>query len=292
MAPTKAHKKHTRPKHRSTLSLQKTEVIINVYDLLAPGRWSNLFWHLGTSLLHSGVVINGREYAYGGHDRQGVTGVYWTKPRSEPPGGTFRCEILHGFTLATPAEIDAIIRSTSEEFLGPSYNLLTKNCNHFTAFLCLKLTGRPGPSWLNRAATIGVALPCIVPREWIEPPDYDTGDGELLLLDEETPGSRASESEPNDGGDDDSYDGHFAAHDERSSMLRRSSSQQIHLVGSDSSMAGARSTGGERSLFDESSGNDDGSEHSRRSGKNKARSGPMRDAAGHALPPSERLPGM
>jgi len=98
----------------------------------------------------------------------------------EPPGGTFKTEILQGFTLASQIEIDAIIREASEEFLGTSYNLLTKNCNHFTSYLCQKLTGRPGPGWLNRAASIGVALPCVVPRDWIEAPDFETADGELL----------------------------------------------------------------------------------------------------------------
>ena len=64
----------------------------------------------------------------------------------------YRTEILHGFTFATQAEIDQIIKSTSEDFPGTSYNLLTKNCNHFTQSLCERLTGRKGPSWLNRAA--------------------------------------------------------------------------------------------------------------------------------------------
>ncbi|KAK4659408.1 hypothetical protein QC762_109930 [Podospora pseudocomata] len=180
----------SRPSHRSTLSLQKTEITIHVYDLLPPGKLSNTLWALGTSLLHSGVVLNNKEYAYGGHDRPGLTGVYWTKPLTLPPGGTFRTEILHGFTLATEAEIDSIIRRASEEFLGTSYNLLTKNCNHFTSYLCEKLTGRPGPGWLNRAASIGVALPCVVPREWIEAPDFEThnrgGGGGGLLEGEES----------------------------------------------------------------------------------------------------------
>ncbi|KAI0125473.1 PPPDE putative peptidase domain-containing protein [Xylariales sp. AK1849] len=166
--------------HRSTLSLSRTEVIINVYDLLPPGRLSSVLWTIGSSLLHTGVVVNNREYAYGGHDRANTTGVYWTSPRTSPPGGTFRTEILHGFTFATPAEIDTIIRSTSEAFPGTSYNLLTKNCNHFTQTLCERLTGRRGPGWLNRAAQIGVALPCVVPRDWIEPPDFGTADGELV----------------------------------------------------------------------------------------------------------------
>lgn len=143
-----------------------------------------MLWTFGASLLHSGVVINGREYAYGGHDKRGMTGVYWTKPRIEPPGGTFRCEILHGFTVRPQADLDNIIKEASEAFQGTAYNLLNKNCNHFTQYLCEKLTGRQGPGWLNRAASIGVALPCVVPKEWIAPPDFETADGELVDEDE------------------------------------------------------------------------------------------------------------
>lgn len=139
----------------------------------------------GSSLLHTGVVINNKEYAYGGHDREGTSGVYWTKPRMEPPGGTFKCEILHGFTFQPAQEIENIIKDTSLKFQGTSYNLLGNNCNHFTSYLCERLTSRPAPAWVNRAASIGVALPCVVPREWIEPPDHDTADGELLEEDDE-----------------------------------------------------------------------------------------------------------
>ncbi|KAK7992548.1 hypothetical protein PG996_012420 [Apiospora saccharicola] len=171
--------------HRSTLSLTRTEIVINVYDLLPPGRLASVLWTFGSSLLHTGVVINGREYAYGGHDHPNTTGVYWTAPQTVPPGGTFKTEILQGFTFAPQHEIDQIIKSTSEDFPGMAYNLLTKNCNHFTQSLCERLTGQKGPSWLNRAASIGVALPCMVPRDWVEPPDYGTADGALVEEDED-----------------------------------------------------------------------------------------------------------
>ncbi|MCJ1372143.1 hypothetical protein MMC20_003365 [Loxospora ochrophaea] len=184
-APTRKSSRHSSGHGRSSSSLPKTQIVINVYDLLPPGKLSSLLWTLGSSLLHTGVVIKDREYAYGGHDQQGLSGVYWTKPRLEPPGGTFRCELLQGFTFRSSKEIDAIIKDVSQQFQGPSYNLLSNNCNHFTSFLCKQLTGQPAPSWLNRAATIGVALPCVVPREWIAPPDHDTADGELLDEDEE-----------------------------------------------------------------------------------------------------------
>lgn len=67
-------------------------------------------------------------------------------------------------------------RKASKEFTGPSYNLLTRNCNHFTSHLCQALTGQPAPVWINRAASIGVALPCVVPAGWIEPPECEIDD--------------------------------------------------------------------------------------------------------------------
>ena len=167
--------------------------------------------------MHSGVVINGKEYAYGGHDRRGVTGVYWTRPRTEPPGGSFRTEILQGFTFATQAEIDAIVRHCSDEFQGPAYNLLTRNCNHFTSHLCQKLTGRPGPAWLNRAASIGVALPCVVPRDWIEPPDHEGVDGELLSDDRH--GEHEDDEDDSENHDDDDDDDDIHGDSEQTGML-------------------------------------------------------------------------
>jgi len=188
MPRTQKKPKSKRPKAQSPpSSFEKTEVLINVYDLLPPGKLATTLWWLGSSLLHTGVVIKAlnREYAFGGHDRPNVSGVYWTKPGMEPPGGIFRSELLQGFTFKSDVEIEEIVLEVSQRFTGPSYNLLSNNCNHFTNFLCEKLTNKAAPSWLNRAASIGIALPCMVPREWISPPDHDTADGELLEEDEE-----------------------------------------------------------------------------------------------------------
>ncbi|KAI0485241.1 DUF862-domain-containing protein [Xylariaceae sp. FL0804] len=237
--------------HRSTLSLSRTEIVINVYDLLPAGRLSSVLWTVGASLLHSGVVINGKEYAYGGHDKRATTGVYWTVPHTEPPGGTFKTEILHGFTFATQAEIDAIVHRASDDFLGTQYNLLTKNCNHFTSYLCEKLTGRPGPGWLNRAASIGVALPCMVPRDWIEPPDFGTADGELL------------EDE------DDDFDAH-----EGTRMLRRDSVRTLTTAQNES----------------EEDSSDDDSDTGYGDGARARDAKFARDTSGRPLPPAERAP--
>lgn len=143
----------TRPKpartssnhHRNTLSMQRTEITINVYDLLPPGKISSILWAIGSSLLHSGVVIGDKEYAYGGHDRRDLTGVYWTKPGLEPPGGTFKQAILHGFSFRPAEELDAIIQEASHEFQGTSYNLLTKKLQSLHIISLRKTYWSPSP---------------------------------------------------------------------------------------------------------------------------------------------------
>ena len=217
-----------------------------------------MLWTVGASLLHSGVVINDKEYAYGGHDRRGMTGVYWTRPKTEPPGGTFKCEILHGFTLAPQVEIDAIIKEASEVFQGTSYNLLNKNCNHFTAFLCEKLTGRSGPGWLNRAASIGVALPCVVPKEWIAPPDFETADGELV----------------DDEEDDSAHEHSMMLGQREASRERRSLDERPRSVLSD----------------DDVSDDGEAAPSSRGRQKGKGKAGPVRDTSGRVIHPAEIAP--
>ncbi|KAF1826438.1 DUF862-domain-containing protein [Dissoconium aciculare CBS 342.82] len=181
----------------ATLPAPKTAVLISVYDLLPPSALSDFLWTIGAGLLHSGVVVGDREYAFGGHHRPGVTGVYWTSPHLEPPGGTFRAAVLRGHTSRTEKETESIIKDVSDRFLGTSYNLLTFNCNHFTSALCKALLGRSAPAWLNRAARAGRAFPCFVPRDWIAAPEFETAGGELL--DEE------DEEEEEDGEENDDY---------------------------------------------------------------------------------------
>ena len=213
------------PSHRSNLSLtsSRTEILINVYDLLPSGTLSSVLWQLGSSLLHTGIVIPSldREYAFGGHNHPHISGVYWTKPRTLPPGGRWRCELLQGFSFRTNEEIEHIIQEAGKKFLGTSYNLLSNNCNHFTNYLCEKLIGKAAPAWLNRAAGIGIALPCVVPREWIAPPDADTMDGELL-----------GENNEDDG-------------DERTSMLRQDYQRARNSFSRENSVENAAVNGAE-----------------------------------------------
>lgn len=156
------------------MAMARTSVSINIYDLLPEGALSSIAWALGVGIYHSGVVIGDKEYAYGGHPVENVSGIYTTVPRTLPPGGRFRTCIRYGYITMTEKEIEEVVLDVGREFQGPSYNLLTRNCNHFTTHLLYRLTAFSTPKWLNRAAAIGVAFPYVVPSGWIEPPTADT----------------------------------------------------------------------------------------------------------------------
>lgn len=99
------------------------------------------------------IVVNGVEYAFGAHEYSS-TGIFEGEPK-QCDGFTFRKTILIGKTDMGPAEVRAVIEELAEVYRGNAYNLITKNCNHFCNDACIRLTGNPIPSWVNRLARIG-----------------------------------------------------------------------------------------------------------------------------------------
>ncbi|KAL4554657.1 hypothetical protein LXL04_037256 [Taraxacum kok-saghyz] len=71
--------------------------------------------------------------------------------------------ILIGWTEKNLREVRGIMEDLAEDYKGISYNLITKNCNHFCNDVCVRLTGNSIPSWINRLARIGFLCNCIIP---------------------------------------------------------------------------------------------------------------------------------
>ncbi|GAM82088.1 hypothetical protein ANO11243_000670 [Dothideomycetidae sp. 11243] len=182
----------------------RTDIIVHVYDLMAPGKLSSCLWTLGFPLLHTSLYIPAHnvEYAFGGHAYPRLTGVYSTAPYTAPPGARHRRTLRMGTSACTPAEAAHVVAVLSADFPGTGYDLLTRNCNHFTDALLRKLLGSGLPAWCNRAAAIGVALPCIVPTDWVRTPGVETAEGTLVEEeheDEERIGMLAGEPEDRTG---------------------------------------------------------------------------------------------
>ncbi|KAL2554882.1 PPPDE putative thiol peptidase family protein [Forsythia ovata] len=122
-------------------------VYLNVYDLTSINGYA--YW-LGLGAYHSGVQVHGVEYAFGGHEYS-TTGIFEGEPK-QCEGFTFRKSILMGCTDMSHGEVRRVMEDLAQKYRGNAYNLITKNCNHFCNDVCIKLTGNPIPSWVNRLA--------------------------------------------------------------------------------------------------------------------------------------------
>ncbi|EOA18383.1 hypothetical protein CARUB_v10006919mg [Capsella rubella] len=133
-------------------------VYLNVYDLTPMNVYG--YW-LGIGIYHSGLEVHGVEYGYGAHEKSS-SGIFEVEPK-KCPGFTFRKSILVGETEMRAKEVRTFMEKLAEEYQGNKYNLITRNCNHFCNHVCLKLTQKSIPSWVNRLARIGFLCNCVLP---------------------------------------------------------------------------------------------------------------------------------
>lgn len=170
----------------STIS-NRAPIYLNVYDVTNVNSY--LYW-LGLGIFHSGIEAHGVEYAFGAHDYP-TTGVFEVEPRN-CPGFIFRRTITVGTTDKDPMQFRDFIEQVSLAFTGDSYHLIAKNCNHFTNDVCMKLTERSAPAWVNRLANIAAFCSCLLPeslqvttiRHTAEYQIYEDENGEEDLLGE------------------------------------------------------------------------------------------------------------
>ncbi|CAG8560099.1 15052_t:CDS:10 [Acaulospora morrowiae] len=164
------------PNEVSPSNEQKIPVYLNVYDMLPPGKLTDFGYMIGIGVFHSGVEVLDK-----GHEFD-TSGVFLLRPKVGPPNVSFKESYLMGYTSKDKEEIKSIIDELSNEWSGNSYNLLTRNCNHFSSELCIRLVGKPAPSktsshfawvdWVNRAARLGKFFPCVVPND----PEFEEDD--------------------------------------------------------------------------------------------------------------------
>eukprot|EP00668_Euglena_longa_P036348 GGOE01046716.1.p1 GENE.GGOE01046716.1~~GGOE01046716.1.p1 ORF type:complete len:233 (+),score=79.88 GGOE01046716.1:63-761(+) len=137
-------------KVRHTPGKKSAEVFLNVYHIAPPGVLDSL----GLGLFHSGVELYGKEWSYGG-TAEPVSGVFWVPPKSATP--EFKESIKLGDISLSGSQVAMLLDSMRPWWMGPDYNLLTKNCNHFSEALAERL-GFEVPDWVNRAARLGDLL--------------------------------------------------------------------------------------------------------------------------------------
>jgi len=131
-----------------------TAIILNVYEPSRPQQSLP-----GFGIFHTGIEFAGVEYSFaGGPEAGNGTGVMTQRPRDTPAGGDwkFKEAIELGTVQVTNAEFDRTLQELKDAFPANTYNLVHRNCNHFTTAVAKRLgVHSKYPSWVNRAATWG-----------------------------------------------------------------------------------------------------------------------------------------
>ncbi|KAF8114039.1 hypothetical protein N665_0043s0107 [Sinapis alba] len=140
------------------------EVVVHIYDVTNTGsdKTNNTILQINRifkdgiglgGIFHSAIQVYGNdEWSYG-YCEQG-TGVFRC-PSSKNPMYTYREKIVLGRTDCTIFMVNQIFRELTREWPGHTYDLLSRNCNHFCDVLCDRLGVPKLPGWVNRFAHAG-----------------------------------------------------------------------------------------------------------------------------------------
>lgn len=101
-------------------------------------------------VFHCGIEVNMEEWSFG-YCEHG-TGVYSCKPKCNSMY-SFRESIPVGVTSISPYRIRQLIATLQLEWPGTSYDLLARNCNHFSETFSEALGCGPFPTWVNSFPT-------------------------------------------------------------------------------------------------------------------------------------------
>ncbi|ONK59026.1 uncharacterized protein A4U43_C08F2210 [Asparagus officinalis] len=142
------------------------EVVVHVYDVTnsESQKTNNTILSINRifkdgigigGIFHSAIQVYGTEEWSFGFCEYG-SGVF-SCPPTKNPMYTFRETIVLGETEFTNGGVNQILRELSREWPGSSYDLLSRNCNHFCDDFCEKLGVQKLPAWVNRFANAGDA---------------------------------------------------------------------------------------------------------------------------------------
>lgn len=158
----------SRTKIRNCILKKKEMVFLNVYDLTG---LNSCLGCCGLSIYHSSIEIYGVEYAFGGHPSES-TGVFETQPfyvlaenKLLPPAVKLKAQHQVAFTGLSHTQVQRLIDDFSHEWPGNKYDLLRRNCNHYSLELAMKFNeGFRYPKYINRIAGVAVSIACCLPR--------------------------------------------------------------------------------------------------------------------------------
>mmetsp|Transcript_3696 Transcript_3696/g.11634 ORF Transcript_3696/g.11634 Transcript_3696/m.11634 type:complete len:231 (-) Transcript_3696:147-839(-) len=121
-----------------------TEVVKNVNTLLRA---------VGTGAFHTGVEVYGKEWSFG-FTNDGSSGIFSCPPRCCRTHA-YREAVPMGETLMSQGEVEELLIQLAMDWRGGHYDVLRRNCTHFSEEFCGKLGVGPVPAWVSNIALAG-----------------------------------------------------------------------------------------------------------------------------------------
>lgn len=133
-------------------------VTLHIYDMGASptvGHVNGILGAIGAGAYHAAAEVYGSEWTFG-YALEG-TGVYSCLP-TRCAHHKYRTAIPMGHTYFTKRRFARLIGAMEREWLGSDYDLLRRNCCHFSETICQRLGLGAIPRWVMSLASAGALL--------------------------------------------------------------------------------------------------------------------------------------
>ncbi|KAJ1461422.1 PPPDE putative peptidase domain-containing protein [Pelagophyceae sp. CCMP2097] len=150
--------------------LATVNVYLNVYDFLRmQSATSDALAVLGLGVHHTGLQVDDVEFTY---NSRGIVRM----PTLQMPFCRLNDSLFLGEYPGSKDDLEQVLDELRVDFCAGGYDLLRRNCNHFTRALAARLVGAGRvPRWVNRSAETATFLGFKPPkRRTPEPPARPT----------------------------------------------------------------------------------------------------------------------
>uniref|UniRef100_A0A6T1J9P0 PPPDE domain-containing protein n=2 Tax=Alexandrium monilatum TaxID=311494 RepID=A0A6T1J9P0_9DINO len=136
------------------------EVTLHIYDVGTSGsstKLNGLLRPLGAGVFHCGVEVFGGEWSYSDTVTGAGAAIFCDRPRC-CPGHTYVESLAMGRTSLREFEFLSFIRASERDWTAERYDVLKRNCCHFSDYVCRRLGVGAIPLWAKSLADTGAAL--------------------------------------------------------------------------------------------------------------------------------------
>lgn len=110
---------------------------------------------MGTGAYHAAIEIYDQEWSYGAIDNG--PGLFGCPPK-ECEMHDFYQTVELGTVTHSQEYVDTLLNEMQNDWMGPDYDLLRKNCTHFSNEFATRLGVGPIPGWIMNLAGVGATL--------------------------------------------------------------------------------------------------------------------------------------